>query len=370
MVKPFDFRELIAVIHVMTRKTSGNRSNVYEIADLRVDTAAKRVSRAGREIELTAKEYALLEYMIRNKGMVLSREQIENNLWNYKYEGGSNVVNVYIGYLRKKIDEALSRSSYAPYGASAGCSGRTENVGKAQAHGVDSVDDAAAFAANARGRIWVDKTSLIDSVQERLMETVLENEKLLSAEADPVVWDEVDFFSRGVYCAFYDNSGRLLRGLTVDELTPDDLPFMEYELRSIDVDGYGFCIYDAQLYTSDAIPVWIRGIIPASDESGAAHLVTVLTFSLLPLILILSIVGGWFMAKTSFDPIEKITRTANSIKDGSDLTQRIALKKGPAEMMALSNTFDGMFDRLETRSRRKSSSPPTPATNCAPPSPS
>ena len=109
MVKPFDFRELIAVIHVMTRKTSGNRSNVYEIADLRVDTAAKRVSRAGREIELTAKEYALLEYMIRNKGMVLSREQIENNLWNYKYEGGSNVVNVYIGYLRKKIDEGFEQ---------------------------------------------------------------------------------------------------------------------------------------------------------------------------------------------------------------------------------------------------------------------
>ena len=109
MVKPFDFRELIAVIHVMTRKTSGNRSNVYEIADLRVDTAAKRVNRGGREIELTAKEYALLEYMIRNKGMVLSREQIENNLWNYKYEGGSNVVNVYIGYLRKKIDEGFDK---------------------------------------------------------------------------------------------------------------------------------------------------------------------------------------------------------------------------------------------------------------------
>ena len=106
MVKPFDFRELIAVIHVMT---SGNRSNVYEIADLRVDTAAKRVNRGGREIELTAKEYALLEYMIRNKGMVLSREQIENNLWNYKYEGGSNVVNVYIGYLRKKIDEGFDK---------------------------------------------------------------------------------------------------------------------------------------------------------------------------------------------------------------------------------------------------------------------
>ena len=109
MVKPFDFRELIAVIHVMARKSGDNRSNVYELADLRVDIAAKQVTRGGRNIDLTAKEYSLLEYMIRNKGMVLSREQIENNLWNYKYEGGSNVVNVYIGYLRKKIDDGYAK---------------------------------------------------------------------------------------------------------------------------------------------------------------------------------------------------------------------------------------------------------------------
>ncbi len=109
MVKPFDFRELIAVIHVMARKSGDNRSNVYELADLRVDISAKQVTRGGRNIDLTAKEYSLLEYMIRNKGMVLSREQIENNLWNYKYEGGSNVVNVYIGYLRKKIDDGYAK---------------------------------------------------------------------------------------------------------------------------------------------------------------------------------------------------------------------------------------------------------------------
>ena len=109
MVKPFDFRELIAVIHVMARKSGDNRSNVYELADLRVDISAKQVTRGGRNIDLTAKEYSLLEYMIRNKGMVLSREQIENNLWNYKYEGGSNVVNVYIGYLRKKIDDVYAK---------------------------------------------------------------------------------------------------------------------------------------------------------------------------------------------------------------------------------------------------------------------
>ena len=109
LVKPFDFQELMAVVRVMTRKYTGNRSNVYTIADLRLDATAKTVTRAGKSIELTAKEFALLEYMLRNKGVVLSREMIENNLWNYDYEGGTNVVDVYVGYLRKKMDTGFDR---------------------------------------------------------------------------------------------------------------------------------------------------------------------------------------------------------------------------------------------------------------------
>ena len=107
LVKPFDFQELMAVVRVMTRKYTGNRSNIYTIADLSLDATAKTVTRAGRKIELTAKEFALLEYMLRNKGVVLSREMIENNLWNYDYEGGTNVVDVYIRFLRSKIDEVF-----------------------------------------------------------------------------------------------------------------------------------------------------------------------------------------------------------------------------------------------------------------------
>ena len=109
LVKPFDFQELMAVVRVMTRKYTGNRSNVYTIADLRLDATAKTVTRAGKYMELTAKEFALLEYMLRNKGVVLSREMIENNLWNYDYEGGTNVVDVYVGYLRKKMDTGFDQ---------------------------------------------------------------------------------------------------------------------------------------------------------------------------------------------------------------------------------------------------------------------
>ena len=109
LVKPFDFQELMAVVRVMTRKYTGNRSNVYTIADLSLDSNTKTVTRAGKNIELTAKEFSLLEYMMRNKGVVLSREMIENNLWNYDYEGGTNVVDVYVGYLRKKMDTGFSQ---------------------------------------------------------------------------------------------------------------------------------------------------------------------------------------------------------------------------------------------------------------------
>lgn len=105
LTKPFSFDELRAVVKVMTRKYTGNKTNEYTVGDLIVDTDAKTVTRDGVPIELTSKEFALLEYMVRNRGVVLSREMIENNLWNFDYEGGTNVVDVYIGYLRRKIDK-------------------------------------------------------------------------------------------------------------------------------------------------------------------------------------------------------------------------------------------------------------------------
>lgn len=109
LVKPFDSRELIAVVRVMTRKYTGNKTTVLSIADLTLDMSAHSVTRAGKNVDLTAKEFALLEYMLRNKGVVLTREMIENNIWNYEYTGGTNVVDVYVGYLRKKMDTGFEK---------------------------------------------------------------------------------------------------------------------------------------------------------------------------------------------------------------------------------------------------------------------
>ena len=96
LVKPFAFDELLARLRVMTRKRGGERSNLFTIDDLTLDIRSKRVERGGAELKLSAKEYALLEYLIRNKGVVLSRIQIEENIWGFDYEGSSNIVDVYI----------------------------------------------------------------------------------------------------------------------------------------------------------------------------------------------------------------------------------------------------------------------------------
>lgn len=105
LVKPFAFDELLARIRVMTRKHAGKSTNVLTVRGLTLDISRHEVTRGGKTIELSAKEFAILEYMMLNKGIVLSREKIENHIWNFDYAGSSNVIDVYIRYLRKKIDD-------------------------------------------------------------------------------------------------------------------------------------------------------------------------------------------------------------------------------------------------------------------------
>ncbi len=109
LVKPFEFDELMARVRALTRRKSSAASNVYVCGDLTVDSGHHKVTRGETELNLTAKEYALLEYLIRNKGLVLSREQIETNLWSGDFIVGSNVVDVYIRLLRKKVDADFDR---------------------------------------------------------------------------------------------------------------------------------------------------------------------------------------------------------------------------------------------------------------------
>ena len=105
LVKPFAWDELSARVRAMVRRGHGHRSSALRVADLEVDTAKKVARRGGRTIELSAREFALLEYLAHRKGQVVSRTDIWEHLYDQHDEASSNVVDVYIGYLRAKIDK-------------------------------------------------------------------------------------------------------------------------------------------------------------------------------------------------------------------------------------------------------------------------
>lgn len=109
LTKPFAFEELLARIRVLTRKKAGNSTNVFTLADLTLDTQTRRVARGDTEISLSSKEFSILQYMMLNKNVVLSRDKLESHIWSYDYEGSSNMIDVYIRYLRKKIDEPFEQ---------------------------------------------------------------------------------------------------------------------------------------------------------------------------------------------------------------------------------------------------------------------
>jgi two-component system OmpR family response regulator len=111
LTKPFSFAELLARLRALVRRGAPERPPVLRVGDLTLDPATRRVARGGVAIELTAKEFALLEYLIRHPGEVLSRTRLIEHVWDFAYDGDSNVVDVYVRYLREKVDRPFGRDS-------------------------------------------------------------------------------------------------------------------------------------------------------------------------------------------------------------------------------------------------------------------
>lgn len=110
LAKPFDMKELIARIEALLRRVASTGEALkLTVADLEMDLVARKVFRAGKEIELSPKEFALLEYMMRNKSKVVSRRQIAEDVWGHTFDAGTNFVDVYINYLRNSIDKEFDK---------------------------------------------------------------------------------------------------------------------------------------------------------------------------------------------------------------------------------------------------------------------
>jgi heavy metal response regulator len=109
LTKPFAFAELLARVRSLLRRGSLEKTTLLTCADLELDTVTHKARRAGKQIDLTAKEYALLEYFLRNKDRVLSRTIISEHIWDYNFDTGTNLIDVYVNHLRNKIDSGFDR---------------------------------------------------------------------------------------------------------------------------------------------------------------------------------------------------------------------------------------------------------------------
>jgi two-component system OmpR family response regulator len=109
LVKPFDFGELVARLRALLRRGAPERPAVLTVGDLEVDPATRTVTRADRAVALTAREFAVLEFLSRRAGHVVSRTDLLEHVWDQNYEGSTNIVDVYVGYLRRKLEEPFGR---------------------------------------------------------------------------------------------------------------------------------------------------------------------------------------------------------------------------------------------------------------------
>lgn len=194
--------------------------------------------------------------------------------------------------------------------------------------------------------VVVNDSAMSDDPYSRLVDIVMENADELEFDRGRLEWDELDFYSRGVYCSFYDEDGQLLQG-ALRENWDVQLPLQANEVRTVQLAGEDILVYDLPVDMS-VTRIWIRGMVSADDHSGLARVLMVVSIALLPLLLILSVGGGWLIATAAFRPMEKIIEAADSIYDAKDLSARLSISKGPSEMRRLAAAFDRMFDRLQS----------------------
>ena len=191
----------------------------------------------------------------------------------------------------------------------------------------------------------INSYSITDDPAGRLVRMVMHNADEVEFDKGRFEWDDLDACRRGVYCSFYDDGGQFLMGAAPEGVSPE-LDFEPGVLRTFTFGEQEYYLYDFYV-DMDVAGIWIRGLVSAADRSGLMHTILVLTCTLLPALLLLTVGGGWLIARGAFKPMEDILTAADSISDGDDLTARLNLRRGPSEMKRLSRAFDRMFTRLE-----------------------
>lgn len=191
----------------------------------------------------------------------------------------------------------------------------------------------------------VNHNAITDDPAGRLVKVVQKNVDDVEFDRGKFEWDDLSMYSRGVYCLFYGADGALLHGAQPEDFNVGT-ELVPNVVRTIDIGGENYYLYDSYV-DMDVTGIWVRGLISADDRSGLMHTIIILTATLLPCLLVITIGGGWLIAWSALRPMEKILAAADGISAGEDLSARLNIKRGSSEMRRLGASFDRMFERLE-----------------------
>lgn len=196
---------------------------------------------------------------------------------------------------------------------------------------------------------YISENIIHSSVRTYLKDVVIHRLDYLTIENGEIIIDSnFDTMIQNVEIAIYDKDFKFLYGNSPNGFEMDNKKSKDDKIMIIRSNNQKWYVYNKIIELGDYGKVWIRGVMPNIGQSSAIETVIQISFVILPFFLILSAIGGYIITKNAFTPIEKIRRIAEKINEGNDLSQRINLGKGDDELHTLANTFDVMFDRLQT----------------------
>ena len=196
---------------------------------------------------------------------------------------------------------------------------------------------------------YISENIIHSSVRTYLKDVVIHRLDYLTIKNGEIIIDSnFDTMIQNVEIAIYDKDFKFLYGNSPNGFEMDNRKSKDDKIMIIRSNNQKWYVYNKKIELGNYGKVWIRGVMPNIGQSSAIETVIQISFVILPFFLILSAIGGYIITKNAFTPIEKIRRIAEKINEGNDLSQRINLGKGDDELHTLANTFDVMFDRLQT----------------------
>lgn len=191
----------------------------------------------------------------------------------------------------------------------------------------------------------INGTVVTNDPESRLVKVVNHNVNEVQFDRQQFKFNDIHYYSRGVYTILYNAEGVVMRGTEPAEFTRNP-PLQDNSVRRVSCGDADFYVYDVNVNVVVG-SVWLRGIISADATGGVMAAIVPVAWSVLPVLLVLSVLGGYLISCQALRPVKRISAAANAISDGQDLKARLALGNGRDEVYQLAAAFDNMFDRLE-----------------------